>query len=87
MPKEQYGAAEALERGGGNATGETFTLPSDTPGCENAEVGDTITLRVVGRDKNGGIEVEYSGGAGQESSEPEWKSDLRQSMAPEEGEM
>lgn len=50
----------------------------DFPGSENLQPGDTITLRVVGKDKSGALEVEQV--AGGPEGEPDWKQDLRRSV-------
>lgn len=56
------GAADALEQGPGQGdqegdAGYTCYLPSDFPGAENLKAGDTITLKVVGKDADGDLEV------------------------------
>lgn len=57
------GAADQLEGASENQQpqGEdnSFYLPGDFPGAENLKAGDTITLKVVGKDKDGDIEVEH----------------------------
>lgn len=57
---------------------DTFFLPSDFPQADTLKPGDQLTLRVVGRDSEGNIEVETvsTGGTG----EPEWKTDLKKSV-------
>ena len=48
-----------------------FYLPSDFPGAENLKAGDTLTLRVRGKDADGQIEVEHVGdGAGDDGQKP-----------------
>src|SRR5882672_6447997 len=39
--------------------GYTCFLPGDFPGAENLKAGDSITLKVVGKDKDGDIEVQH----------------------------
>ena len=37
---------------------DTFYLPDDYPGAADLQPGDTLQLKVVGRDKDGQVEVE-----------------------------
>ena len=60
---------------------DTFWIPTDFPGADQLKEGDTITLRVVGRDGNGEVEVELAGGPEQET---DWKTDLK-NEAPDMG--
>lgn len=57
MPSSPEGGdAQQQEHEGGRE--DTFFLPPDYPGIENLKPGDTVTLRVVGKDEDGNIEVE-----------------------------
>ena len=49
-----------------------FYLPGDFPGAENLKAGDTITLRVRGKDADGDIEVEHmdEGAMGDDGQKP-----------------
>jgi hypothetical protein len=60
------GAADALEQGQGQGDqsgdkGYTCYLPSDFPGADTLKAGDTITLKVVGKDSDGDLEVAHAG--------------------------
>jgi hypothetical protein len=55
---------------------DTFFLPSGFPGMDSFKPGQTITLKVVGRDAEGDIEVAVGDG-----EEPSFADDLRTSMA------
>jgi hypothetical protein len=57
---------------------DTFFLPPDFPGAEMLKPGDMLNLRVVGKDGQGGIEVEHVPMKG--GGEPPWKQDLRKSV-------
>lgn len=71
---------EEEKEGAEHEQAETFFLPSGFPGSENLKPGDTVTLKVVGKDAEGGIEVEAeSPEEGDEGGD--WKEDLRSSMA------
>jgi len=48
--------------------GYTCFLPGDFPGAENLKAGDTLTLKVVGKDKDGDIEVQHMPEDGEEES-------------------
>src|SRR5258705_3170753 len=39
--------------------GYTCFLPGDFPGAENLKAGDMLSLKVVGKDKDGDIEVQH----------------------------
>jgi hypothetical protein len=59
------GAADALEQGPdqGDQSGDkgyTCYLPSDFPGADTLKAGDTITLKVVGKDADGDLEVAHA---------------------------
>lgn len=67
MPGEYGNAGAALRDQGGPETGgdqepqqreDTFFLPNEYPGAEDLQPGDTLSLRVVGKDEHGQIEVE-----------------------------
>lgn len=57
------GAADQLEADSENqqpeAEDNSFYLPGDFPGAENLKAGDMISLKVVGKDKDGDIEVQH----------------------------
>lgn len=55
----------------GEAGGYTCFLPGDFPGAENLKAGDTLQLKVVGKDADGDIEVEHMQGG--EGEKPEGK--------------
>ena len=57
---------------------DTFFLPSDFPGSDNLKPGDTLTLKVVGKDADGDIEVEHV--AGQPAKGRGMMDDLRTDM-------
>jgi hypothetical protein len=60
----QSAAPEGEEQQGeqpDESKGYTCFLPGDFPGAENLKSGDTITLKVVGKDKDGDIEVQHTG--------------------------
>jgi len=57
---------------------DTFYLPPDFPGSEMLNPGDMLQLRVVGKDGDGGIEVEHVPMKG--GGEPEWRQDLKRSV-------
>jgi hypothetical protein len=59
------GADEAQE-----GEDNTFYLPGDFPGAANLKAGDTVTLRVVGKDADGDIQVETDNGSGSDSNKP-----------------
>jgi hypothetical protein len=72
---------ETMSEGGHEDAGgreDTFFLPPDFPGSEALKPGDMLNLRVVGKDAQGGIEVEHVAGA--EGDMPDWKKDLRNSV-------
>ena len=82
------GAAESLGSPGGGgddqsppAREDTFFMPPDFPGAEALKTGDTLTLKVVGKDSDGRLEVEQStdGQPGAGGSD-DWKQDMRQTM-------
>lgn len=50
----------------GESKGYTCFLPGDFPGAENLKAGDSITLKVVGKDKDGDIEVQHTAEEGGE---------------------
>ena len=54
--EEQGGDAQSADQPQGRE--DTFFLPPDYPGIENLKKGDTVTLRVVGKDEDGNVEVE-----------------------------
>lgn len=62
---------------GQTARDDTFFLPSDFPGSDALKAGDTLTLRVVGKDADGDIEVEHVAG---EPAKSGMMDDLRTSM-------
>lgn len=78
-PNEHEGADEYA---GQEPRGDTFFLPPTFPGADGLAQGDTVTLRVVGSNEQGELEVENVSqeGAGGEGEAP-WASDLKQSMA------
>jgi hypothetical protein len=45
--------------------GPTFFLPPDVPNTKDAKPGDELVFRVVGRDEDGNIEVQYAPEKGQ----------------------
>ena len=60
-------AADALDQSpeqdsSDSDSGYTCYLPSDFPGADSLKAGDTITLKVVGKDAEGDIEVEHANG-------------------------
>lgn len=77
---EQEGQAEPA--GEQEPRGDTFFLPPTFPGADGLAQGDTVTLRVVGSNEQGELEVENVSreGAGGEGDAP-WANDLKQSMA------
>lgn len=42
----------------GDMSDQSFFLPASFPGSENYKPGDTITLKVVGQDADGDLEVQ-----------------------------
>lgn len=68
-------------KGSAEPRNDTFFLPQDFPGSEGLKPGDTITLKVVGKDSEGDIEVAMDGG----EEEMSMADDLRQSMGSETG--
>lgn len=78
MPDEAIEAPDQAQPMADKAREDTFFLPADFPGHEDCKPGDTITLRVVGHGENGEVEVEH---VGYDKGEPDWKTDLKQSMA------
>lgn len=56
---------------------DTFFLPPDFPGADGLKAGDTITLRVVGKNSDGEVEVESSSGQTTEGKSDDWEHDLR----------
>lgn len=75
-PPDRAGPPAAGQDEGGRE--DTFFLPPDFPGAEKLKPGDPLTLRVVGKDAEGGIEVEHVPDRG--PGEPEWKSDLKRNV-------
>jgi hypothetical protein len=57
---------------------QTFFLPPTFPGMDQYKPGDTITLRVVGKDSDGDLEVECV--EPDQGDQADWKSDLRKSV-------
>lgn len=55
---------------------DTFFLPSDYPGAENLKPGDMVSLKVVGKDADGNIEVECPPENMKDGKGGDWKSDL-----------
>jgi len=68
----EMGESESSDQGD-----QTFFLPDSFPGRENYKAGDTITLKVVGEDADGDLEVECVHPKG---GEKDWKTDLRESV-------
>lgn len=57
------------DEGQQDGQGYTCFLPGDFPGAENLKAGDTLTLKVVGKDKDGDIEVQHMDESAEESGE------------------
>lgn len=57
-----------------------FYLPADFPGSENLKAGDTLTLRVRGKDADGDIEVEHVGDESEGSNKKPIMQDFEESM-------
>lgn len=57
-PPSSEGAGDAQSADQPQGREDTFFLPPDYPGIENLKQGDTVTLRVVGKDEDGNVEVE-----------------------------
>lgn len=68
------------EAGASEERGDTFFLPESFPGKEDYKPGDTITLKVVGQDADGGLEVEC---VHEKDGEKPWQDDMRDTMGPE----
>lgn len=66
----------------GNEEGYTCFLPGDFPGADELKPGDTVTLKVVGKDKDGDLEVEHmpKGGTKDDNGTLGLMDDLDQSM-------
>jgi hypothetical protein len=60
---------------------DTFFLPSAFPGSDMLKAGDTITLKVVGKDAEGQIEVEHMPDDMEGEHADRWKGDFRKDMA------
>lgn len=79
-------ASAALEDSGetGTDTQESsegnFFLPGDFPGADALKAGDTITLRVVGKDADGDVEVENVSGDTDSGSDKPIMQDFEDSM-------
>jgi len=71
---------------------ETLTVPASMlPGGMDANPGDILEFKVIGKEPDGGIQVEYNRDGGEKGEAP-WKTDLKNSMAAQgspggEGEM
>lgn len=65
---------------------ESFHLPAGVLDGQEYKAGDTITLKVVSVDADGGCEVEVDDGADNEAGEAkDWRTDLRDTMAGAKG--
>ena len=77
---------EAAETSSGD---DTYFLPSAMTDGHDCKPGDVIKLRVVGKDKDGDVEVEVID-YGESGDGDDWKEDARRTMAkpmPMEGAM
>lgn len=73
-------AAEDLESKDSEAPDETYFLPSAMTEGHDCKPGDVIKLRVVGKDKDGDVEVEVTD-YGESGETDDWKEDARRTMA------
>lgn len=65
---------EKQEGDEGEASEGTFFLPQDFPDAGSLNPGDTLSLKVLGKDKDGNVEVERCApGKG-------WKSDMKKEL-------
>jgi hypothetical protein len=60
--------------------GDTFFLPAGLAQGQSYSPGDTITLTVVGKDKNGDVEVKLAESEGETTEEPLSKDDMKQQL-------
>lgn len=86
MPEESEHPAETPPQEGGRE--DTFFISpqhlSQYLDPESINAGDVLEFRVVGKDADGDIEVEYNTGEG--GDKKDWKTDLHETMAePGEG--
>ncbi len=78
--ESEMDAAKGLEEKPAAESGDSsFFLPSDVVAAigSRPKPGDTLTFKVVGEDRDGGIEVQLQP---QEKKE-DWRSDLHQTMS------
>ena len=78
----EMGAAESLEDKPESSGDNSFFLPSDVVAALGSEPkpGDTLTFKVVGKDKEGSIEVEIQ----PQEQQTDWRNDLHQTMSGSE---
>lgn len=79
-PSDGGGAGDSSQSDDGNqdqSDNQSFYLPSSFPGRENYKAGDTITLKVVGADADGDLEVQCQGPDDGSGDQSDWKSDLK----------
>ena len=86
MPPQEQTYSASPEQPSGDAPpsgrGDTFFLPPDYPDSDKLKPGDEVTLKVVGRDEDGNVEVEC-GDSPEEQQEPQeskWTDGLDEAM-------
>ena len=80
--------AESPEQGGDEpSTGNLFLGSDDLPEglADTLKPGDVVRFKVVGRDADGDIEVEYATEGEKEGEGMDWRDEMRQKVPSEGG--
>lgn len=88
METMDEGMHQAPPSGAGDSMGEGSSdncvyIPGDFPGAADLNPGDTITLKITGKDKDGYLQAEPMGEGDQGGAMPDWKKDLHDTMGSE----